>query len=193
MAEPWPDNLRSNRRSMSLRQNSRAYTSSLSNAQQIVSAPGAYWQCSMTFSVMTREKERKFSALFGRLRGMVGTVNVPDWNRERDDDIGQVTISSALAYSATMVVAGITRSGVVFREGDRITAAGQLYEVVQDVVAAGGVAELPLNRLIRSTIPVGTPVEYNRPYCEMRLSSDVMNVSISAIISSGSFDFREAF
>lgn len=193
MAESWPEDLCPLRMTWGCVYNSRAFTSSLSNSQQIVSYPGAYWRCSLEFSVLTRRTERKLTGLIGRMRGMAGTVNVPAFTRRRTVDMGNVVVASASTNALAIGVSGLTVSGPAFREGDYITIGGQMYEVVQDVVAEGGVASIPVNKRVRSTIAPGTPVEYRNPYCEMRLVDDTLSVDIRPIIASGSIELREAF
>lgn len=193
MAEPWPDELCPQQMTWGCVYNSRAFTSTLSNAQQIVGYPGAYWICSMQFSALDRDLERKLTSLVGRLRGMSGTVNVPALTRQRTDDIGSPEVVMANTNAFAINVSGLTASGVVFREGDYITISGQMYEVVEDVTASGGSALVTVNKRIRSNIPAGTPIEYQNPYCEMRLTNDRHSVDIQAVISSGSLDMREAF
>lgn len=193
MAESWPEKLKPQRTSWGCVYNSRAFTSTLSNAQQIVGYPGAYWTCSMQFGVLTREKERLLTGLVGRLRGLSGTVNVPVRSRRRTDNIGSPVVDMANTNALAINVSGLTATGEVFREGDYITIAGQLYEVVVPASASGGTALVTVNKRIRSNIAPGTPIEYQNPYCEMRLTSDAFSVDIRAIVSSGSLDLREAF
>jgi hypothetical protein len=193
MAESWPDDLCPAQITWGCVYNSRAFTSTLSNAQQIVSYPGAYWTCSMQFNALTREKERRLSTLVGRLRGMTGTVNVPVFARSRTGSIGSPVVTSASTNAFSINVGGLTATGTVFRAGDYITLAGQLYEVVEDVVANGANALITINKRIRSNIAAGTPIEYLNPYCEMRLTSDTFTVNRQPIIGTSSIELREAF
>lgn len=193
MAESWPDDLCPQQMTWGCVYNSRAFTSTLSNAQQVVSYPGAYWRCSMQFNALTRERERRLSVLVGRLRGMSGTVNVPVRTRRRSDNIGVPLVASAATNAFAINVSGLTVGGVVFRAGDYITIAGQLYEVIEDAVPAGATALVTVNKRIRSTIAPGTPIEYQNPYCEMRLVDDSFSVNLQPIIGNGSLEFREAF
>jgi len=147
----------------------------------------------MQFDALTRKTERRISSLIGRLRGMAGTVNVPAFTRKRSDDIGNPVVSIANTNVLQINARGITKSGIVFREGDYITILGQLYEVTADVTAASGTAVIPVNKRVRSNIPAGTPIEYRNPYCEMRLTSDTFSLNIQPVISSGSIELREAF
>jgi len=193
MAESWPEDLCPQQMTWGCVYNSRAFNSTLSNAQQVVSYPGAYWRCAMQFNALTRARERRLSGLVGRLKGMAGTVNVPVRARRRTDNIGAPVVTSAATNSFAINVSGLTASGVVFREGDYITIAGQLYEVVEDAISAGTTAMVTVNKRIRSTIAPGTPIEYQNPYCEMRLVDDSFSVNIQPIIGSSSLEFREAF
>ncbi len=216
MAESWPEDLYPQRATWGIVHNSRAFTSTLSNAQQIVGYPGAYWRCSLQFSNMSRDKERKLTALIGRLRGMAGTVNVPAETRMRNDDLGAPVVAQASANTYAITVDGLgghpleyppgpsldldfgqqayaVMQRLAFHAGDYITISGQLYEVVEDVVMTGATAVVPVNRRIRSTIAPGTPIEYRNPYCEMRLSSDAFSVDLQPVVGHSSIDLREAF
>ncbi|WP_313397150.1 hypothetical protein [Stutzerimonas nitrititolerans] len=193
MAETWPDDLRPQQIGWGCVYNSRAFTSTLSNSQQVVSYPGAYWRCSMQFSALTRERARRLSVLVGRLRGMAGTVNVPIRTRLRTDNIGAPVVASAATNAFAISMTGLIASGVVFRAGDYLTVAGQLYEVVEDASANGADALVTVNKRIRSSIAPGTPIEYRNPYCEMRLMDDSFSENVQPIISSSSLQFREAF
>lgn len=67
MALAWPASLPVSEMTWGIVNNSRAFTSTLSNAQQIVGQPGAYWQCTLTFGLLTRTQERQLSAFLGEL------------------------------------------------------------------------------------------------------------------------------
>jgi hypothetical protein len=77
MAIAWPASLFPSEMTWGIVNNSRSFTSTLSNAQQIAGYPGAYWQCTLTFGLLTRLQERELSAFLGRLDGMFGTFNLP--------------------------------------------------------------------------------------------------------------------
>ncbi len=193
MAENWPENLYPSQLTMACVYNSRAFTSSLSNSQQIVSYPGAYWRCSMRFNRMSEERHRRLTVLLGRLGGMAGTVNVPVDTRNRDDVIGTPVVASASTNALLIGMSGITVEGRAFSAGDYITIAGQMFEVVEDAVAAGGEVTARVNKRVRSTLAPGTAVEYRRPYCEMRLTSDSTSTDIEQMSASGNIELREAF
>ncbi|MBD1590204.1 hypothetical protein HAQ06_26580, partial [Pseudomonas sp. C2L12B] len=65
MAIPWPASLCPNEMTWGMVYNNRGFTSSLSNAQQVVGYPGAYWQCTLTFNNQTRDRERQLTSLIG--------------------------------------------------------------------------------------------------------------------------------
>lgn len=194
MATQWPSTLCPTEMTFGIVHNNRAFTSVLSNAQQVVGFPGDYWQCQLTFNNLNREKGRALTALLGSLRGMVGTVNIPYFTRRRTDDIGSPVVVSGTAQSTTMILSGVTASRQVFAPGDCVTVAGQLFEVVAPAVStSGGQVTLQLNRRIRSQLAAGSAVEYRNPYSEMRRADDTNTMSVQALISNGSFEFREAF
>jgi len=193
MAEAWPAELCPAQMSWGCRYNSRAFTSTLSNAQQIVGYPGSYWTCTLQFDLLSWEKERLLSGLVGRLRGMVGTVNVPAFTRSRTDDVGTLTVAAAATNAYAIDVAGFSVAGPVFRAGDYITVTGQMYEVVTDASAAGGKATLTVNKRVRASIATGTPIEYKNPYCEMRMTTDFSPVNRGSVSVDGSIELREAF
>lgn len=193
MAVSWPADLYPSQMTWGCVYNSRAFTSSLSNAQQIVSYPGAYWRCSMRFNQMDQARERRLTAMLGRLQGMAGTINVPADTRMRTDNIGSPAVSSAATNSFAIGMTGITVAGRAFSAGDYITISGQMFEVVEDATASGGSALVRVNKRVRSTIAPGTPIEYRNPYCEMRLANDSFSVDMEQMSAGSAIELREAF
>ncbi|MGO0684081.1 hypothetical protein [Pseudomonas fulva] len=194
MALAWPASLPVSEMTWGIVNNSRAFTSSLSNAQQIVGQPGAYWQCTLTFGLLTRLQERQLSAFLGELDGMFGTFNMPALTRRRTDNVGSLTVLAGSAQSRSLQVAGAKAGAKVFSPGDYLTIAGEMFEVVRDVVAnAQGQATVPLNKRIRRALKSGAAIEYLNPYSEMRLSQDTWAMSVRQAVASGNYQFREAF
>lgn len=194
MALTWPASLRPSEMSWGIVNNSRAFTSSLSNAQQIVGYPGAYWQCTLTFGLLTRAQERELSSFLGRLDGMFGTFNLPDFTRYRKVSIGALSVVSGFAQARSMIIAGAPASSPVFSAGDYITIAGEMFEVTDSVSSnAQGQATVLLNKRIRKTLTPGAAVEYMNPYSEMRMTSDTWSMTRRPVVANGSYQFREAF
>jgi hypothetical protein len=194
MAIQWPVSIRPSEMTWGIVYNNRAFTSTLSNAQQGVGYPGAYWQCTLTFGVMTRQMERELTAFLGRLQGMYGTVYLPAFTRRRGDNIGAPVVVTANAQATTILLQGVTASRKVFSMGDYITINGEMFEVVDDAAStSGGRVQLNLNKRIRKAVPAGTAVEYRNPYSEMRRMDDTNQLNVQRVVSSGSFQFREAF
>lgn len=194
MALEWPASLPVSEMTWGIVNNSRAFTSSLSNAQQIVGQPGAYWQCTLTFGLLTRMQERELSAFLGELDGMFGTFNMPAITRRRSNSVGSLTVVTGVAQSRSLQVAGATPGAQVFAPGDYLTVAGEMFEVVRAVAAnAQGQAVIPLNKRIRRTLAAGAPIEYLNPYSEMRMTQDTWAMTVRQVVSSGSYQFREAF
>jgi hypothetical protein len=174
--------------------NSRAFTSTLSNAQQIIGYPGAYWQCTLTFALLTRAQERELSALLGRLDGMFGTFNLPAFTRRRTNSVGALSVVTGNAQARSMIIGGATANAPAFSSGDYITIAGEMFEVTDPASAnAQGRVTVLLNKRIRKTLTAGTAVEYLNPYSEMRMTSDTWSMSVRPVVSNGSYQFREAF
>lgn len=194
MAIEWPASLEPTDMTWGIVYNNRAFTSTLSNAQQVVGYPGAYWMCTLNFGVLFDEDERELTAFLGRLQGMYGTFYLPAFTRQRTDSIGSPTVVTANAQATTMLLEGVTASRKVFRLGDYITINGEMFEVVDDATStSGGRVQLSLNKRIRKTIAAGAAVEYRNPYSEMRRMDDTNQLTLQAIVSNGSFQFREAF
>lgn len=192
MALDWPESLEPTDVLWGVVNNNRAFTSTLSNAQQVFGFPGAYWQCTLNFGVLYPEDERELTALLGRLQGMFGTVKIPAIHRQRDDDIGNPVVAAAGALALTMQLSGVTPSAKVFRLGDYISVGGEMFEVVQDATStSGGAVTVQLNKRIRKAIPVGTAVEYRRPFAIMRRVDDTNQVNVQPVVSNASFPFRE--
>lgn len=194
MALEWPASLCPSEMTWGIVNNSRAFTSTLSNAQQIVGHPGAYWQCTLTFGLLTRAQERQLSAFFGDLDGMFGTFNMPAITRRRSNSVGSLTVVTGVAQSRSMLVAGASAGVQVFAPGDYLTVAGEMFEVVRPVTAnAQGQAVVPLNKRIRRTLTAGAAIEYLNPYSEMRMTQDTWAMTVRQVVASGSYQFREAF
>lgn len=194
MALEWPESLEPTETSWGMTYNNRAFTSTLSNAQQVVGYPGAYWVCTLTFGVLFDEDERQLTSLLGRLHGMFGTVKIPAITRTREDDIGAAVVVSGIAQATAMIIGGVTPSARVFSLGDYLTVEGEMFEVVQDANAnAQGEVTVTLNKRIRRTLKTGTAVEYRNPYSEMRRLEDSHQVAIQPIVSNCTLQFREAF
>lgn len=194
MVIAWPDGLSPNEMTWGVVYNNRAFTSTLSNAQQIVGYPGAYWQCQLTFSALDREEERILTAFIGRLQGMFNTFNLPAFTRTRGDDIGAPVVVTANAQAIFMRLSGVKAGAKVFRMGDYITVGGVMFEVVDDATSdSKGQVLVNLNKPIRKTIAAGTAVEYQAPYAEMRRTGDSHALTLRPITSNVSLEFREAF
>ena len=194
MALTWPASLRPSEMTWGIVNNGRAFTSTLSNAQQIVGYPGAYWQCTLTFGLLTREQERQLSSFLGKLDGMMGTFNLPAFTRRRNNNIGALSVVAGNAQSRSMVIGGAAANVAAFSAGDYITIAGEMFEVTDPASAsAQGRVTVLLNKRIRKTLTAGTAVEYLNPYSEMRMTSDTWSMSVRPVVSNGSYQFREAF
>ena len=194
MALTWPASLFPSEMTWGIVNNSRAFTSTLSNAQQIIGYPGAYWQCTLTFGLLTRAQERELSSFLGKLDGMFGTFNMPAFTRRRTLSIGSLTIVSGNAQARSMVLAGAAPSSAIFSSGDYITVAGEMFEVTDPAASsAQGQVTVMLNKRIRKTLTAGAAVEYLNPYSEMRMTSDTWSMSVRPVVANGSYQFREAF
>ena len=194
MALTWPASLRPSEMTWGIVNNGRAFTSTLSNAQQVVGYPGAYWQCTLTFGLLTRAQERELSSFLGKLDGMFGTFNMPAFTRRRTLSIGSLTVVSGNAQARSMVVAGAAPSSAIFSSGDYITVAGEMFEVTDPAASsAQGQVTVMLNKRIRKALAAGAAVEYLNPYSEMRMTSDTWSMSVRPVVANGSYQFREAF
>lgn len=194
MALTWPALIRPSEMTWGLVNNSRAFTSTLSNAQQIVGKPGAYWQCTLTFDLLTRIQERELSGFLGRLDGMFGTFNMPAFTRKRTDNVGALKVVSGNAQSRSIAISGATANAALFSVGDYLTVAGEMFEVVDPVSAnAQGLATVSVNKRIRRALTSGAVVEYQNPYSEMRMTQDTWAMTVKPVIANGSYQFREAF
>lgn len=194
MAIQWPASLRPSEMTWGLVNNSRAFTSTLSNAQQIVGQPGAYWQCTITFGLLTRQQERQLSAFLGELDGMFGTVNIPAFTRRRGNNIGALKVVSGPAQSRSIQLGGALPNAQAFAVGDYLTIAGEMFEAIKPAVAnAQGQAVVQVNKRIRQTLAVGAAIEYLNPYSEMRMTQDTWSMTVRQAVSNGSYQFREAF
>lgn len=194
MALEWPEALEYTEATWGIAYNNLAFTSTLSNAQQVVGFPGAYWLCTLNFGVLYPEDERELTSLLGRLQGMFGTVKIPAFTRTRADNIGAPKVVQASAQATFMQLNGVTASAKVFSRGDYITVADEMFEVVDDATSnASGLVTLNLNKRIRRAIAAGAAVEYRNPYAVMRRADDTHQISIQPVVSNANLAFREAF
>ncbi|MFK9079598.1 hypothetical protein [Pseudomonas sp. WJP1] len=194
MAIAWPAALWPSQMTWGMVYNNRAFTSTLSNAQQIMGYPGAYWLCTLSFDGLFDEDEREVTALLGRLQGMFGTVNIPAFTRTRSDNIGAPVVVTANAQATNMILGGVTPNQKVFSFGDYISIAGEMFEVVDDAASnVQGRVQVFLNKRIRRAITPGAAVEYRNPYSEMRRVDDTNQLTVQPVVANGSFQFREAF
>lgn len=194
MVIEWPVELRPSDMDWGMVYNNRDFTSSLNNSQQIVGYPGSYWRCSLSLPSITYSKARLATAFMGRLQGRFGTFKLPAFFRERKDDIGAPVVQTGAAMASSIILRGMSASRQVFNQGDYITIGGVMHEVVEDVGSdASGIAVVPLNRRLRTSIIAGTAVEYRNPYSTMRLEEDRYTLSVKPILSDLFIQCREAF
>lgn len=194
MALDWPADLRPTGMTWGIEYNNRSFTSTLSNAQQVVSYPGAYWQCQLTFGVLTRQQERVLTSTLGALQGMAGTIKVPAFTRRGRPNIGSPLVSAAGAQATSMQIKGVTPGVKAFSFGDYITVGDQLFEIIQDATAdSSGNVTVQLNKRIRVTIPANVAVEYRNPYAVMRRAESSNQIVSQPIVSNATLGFREAF
>lgn len=194
MAIAWPASLCPSEMTWGMVYNNRGFTSTLSNAQQVVGYPGAYWQCTLTFNNLTRVRERELTGLIGRMQGMFNTVNLPAFTRKRTDTIGAPVVVTGNAQALVLTIGGVTASKKVFSTGDYISVAGEMFEVTDDATStAQGQVLVNLNKRIRKALVVGAAVEYKNPYAEMRRTDDSNSLTIQPIVANGTLQLREAF
>ncbi|MGE4267182.1 MAG: hypothetical protein AB7F25_07085 [Deferribacterales bacterium] len=166
-----------------------------SGSQTVLEYSRAYWTATLSYgSSLSLQEERALTSMLGKLRGRFGTIKVPCWTRFRDDDVGSITTLVANKDSFTMTVsAPSVLSQKIFSAGDYIAFAGELIEVLDDVVTnADGVGSVTMHRRLRATYSSGTAIEYKEPYCVMRLT-DVYSLNRENIVSGTSLSLMEAF
>lgn len=174
--------------------NSRAFTSPFSQSQQIVMYPGAYWQCSLTFRNLSRERERVLSTFIGSLSGMAGAFRLRPWTRPPGPARGEAVVDGSGNNAGTIASRNWTPNSVVLRLGDYVTVNDQLLEVLGDVQSnSSGNAVIPISPWLRASPANGAPINYREPYAVMRLSSDEFSMSVQAIVAGATIQCREAF
>ncbi|WFF40390.1 hypothetical protein EVC62_02120 [Salinicola endophyticus] len=190
----WPQGLTPYRMDWGRVYNNRAFTSPFSNAQQIRTYPGAYWQCSLQFRNLFESDERRLTSFIGRLQGMAGTFKLYPWRRSRAGAAGTARVNGSGNASGTVPSRGWTPSVQVLAAGDYITINDQLLEVVEDVISTSqGNATIQVSPWLRSPPADGALIEYRNPYAVMRLASDEQVMSVETLVAGGTLDCREAF
>lgn len=115
-------------------------------------------------------------------------------DRLRTDDIGAPVVAAGPAFATFLQLQGMTASKKVFSQGDYLTVAGEMFEVVQDATSdSAGKATITVNKPIRKTLVAGAAVEYRNPYSEMRRMDNTNSSSVQPLVASLSLQFREAF
>lgn len=190
----WPEKLCVSTMDWGVTYNNRAFTSHLSNAQQVVSFPGAYWTVHIELDTLVRRRamDRELSALAGRMQGMTNAVRVPRLTRRKMQNIGSLTITaSAVSGTRTLQASGFINGSLVI--GDHVTINGQMFEIIEDTLVNNGTATLILNKPIRGNFSQGIPIEYMNPYCIMRFENDEFSIQERSLTSRSSLRLREAF
>lgn len=190
----WPSELQPATMDWGRSFNSFAFTSPFSQSQQIVSKPGAFWLCSMTFRNLKRDKERVLSTFLGSLHGMAGTFRLRPWTRPPGPFVGNAVVDGGGQAGAQLITRNWSPSIIVLRMGDYITVNDQLLEVLKDVTSnAQGIAVLPVSPWLRMPPANGATVNYQQPYAVMRLTRDDTRLTVQALIAGGTLECREAF
>ena len=188
----WQTGLCPSTRELALVNNNMSFNSSITNKSQIVSYMGDYWTMSMTFNNMDFEKQRLYTVMIGKLKGMLNTIKVPTFRRYRDDEIGTPVVVSGNSLAMSVTLSGLIPGAKVFSSGDYITIEHVLYEVLDDSYSDGsGICVVNINKMIRTSMTSGSAVEYKRPYCEMRLTESSNGYSEQPLFASGTLSFKE--
>lgn len=188
----WQTGLSPSTRELALVNNNMSFNSSITNKSQIVSYMGDYWTMSITFNNMTFEKQRLYTVMIGKLKGMLNTIKVPTFCRYRDDEIGTPVVVSGNSLAMSVTLSGLITDAKVFSAGDYITIEHVLYEVLDDSYSDGsGICVVNINKMIRTSMTSGSAVEYKRPYCEMRLTESSNGYSEQPPFASGTLSFKE--
>ncbi|OHV12114.1 hypothetical protein [Kushneria phosphatilytica] len=170
--EDWPRELCPQAMDWGVQYNTRVFTSTLTNHQQIATYPGDYWDCTLTFRGLKPFQERILSSFLGRLNGPAGLFRLRDWLRTPPSGLGTVTVDGGGQNSRSLATRGWQANTQVLSRGDYVTVNDQLFEITNDVESdADGLATLPLNIWIRQAPASGDAVNYSDPYAVMRLKN----------------------
>lgn len=190
----WPRELTPQSSDFGVAYNNMAFTSIFSNAQQVVSFPGDYWQLSMTLPPLGRDKERILAATLGKLRGMVNTFRFRDRRFMNATSMGSPVVNGNGQTGINLATSSWPASTTVLRAGDYVTVADQLFQMTADVISnSSGNAVLPLNMMIRESPVSGAVVNYNDPYCVMRLTTSANQIKRQVGQAGITLNAREAF
>lgn len=190
----WPAELAPQSSDFGVAYNDMAFTSVFTNAQQIVSFPGDYWQLSMTLPPLGRDKERLLAVTLGRLRGQTNWFRFRDRRHRHAGGMGNPMVDGGGQTGLRLQTRLWKPSSLVLRAGDYVTVADQMFQIVEDVRSDdGGSALLPLNMWIRSAPPSAMPVEYREPYAVMRLANGTNPIKRQVGRAGITIQAREAF
>lgn len=190
----WPAGLKPKEMTWGRVFNSRAFTSPFTQSQQVVTHPGAFWKCTLSFRAMYEDEERIFSTFLGELQGMAGTFYLYPWRRARAVEAGAARVDGSGLASGSLRTRGWNISQQVLTRGDYITVNDQLLEVLHDVYSNGeGRATIRVSPWLRRGPSDGDVIEYLNPYAVMRLTSDDEERTVKPLVAGGSIEAREAF
>lgn len=190
----WPAELTPQSSDFGVAYNDMAFTSVFSNAQQIVSFPGDYWQLSMTLPPLGRDKERQLAVTLGKLRGRSNWFRFRDKRYRHPGGMGNPIIDGSNQTGLRLQTRLWAASQKVLSAGDYITVADQMFQVTEDVTSdASGNALIPLNMWIRVSPTSGAKVEYREPYAVMRLSNSQNSIKRQVGQAGITIQAREAF
>lgn len=158
----WPAGLLPQTVSWGIQKSATQSRSPMAGSVESIEFPGQFWRCSITLPERSIANGGAASAFFERIAGGAERVLVPYWPRLLPS--GTMRASPTLSAPAVRgeLSLSISTSGSLLA-GDMIGVGAQVFRVLADSFASGGVLVVPLVNRVRGPIAAGQPVIWNSP------------------------------
>jgi hypothetical protein len=157
----------------------QTHESPFDGTMQTLEMPGARWEFTVSWQVLSVDDRRELAAFLARLRGRAGRFTYgPIWSPRRATGGGTPVINGAGQSGEVLSTSGWTASAQAMRAGDWLSYADtlgrqRLHQVVADATANGsGIAALTISPPIRRAGANGAAVQITAPIGTFMLPQD---------------------
>lgn len=149
--------------------NTRTFVGPYTPATQVVDLLGERWKCVVHLApAISVDEGAAREAFFDRLKGPAHQIRI--WHRKRQAPLGTLRGSPSLGASAAQLANTVSISGSgTLKAGDHLGIGGQLVRVMADANVPGSVEIQPR---LRRAMSAGTTVVWDKPTCNVMLTSD---------------------
>ena len=157
----------------------QVHESPFDGTMQTLEMPGARWEFTVTWQILSPDDRRELAAFLARLRGRAGRFTYgPVWSPRRAVGGGSPVINGSGQSGEVLSTIGWAANAQAMRAGDWLSYADpagrqRLHQVVADATAdAAGVAALIISPPIRRAGANGVAVEVTAPIGTFMLPQD---------------------